>query len=333
MRIYALSMWAFLALLTASFSSKAKVTWQTISPEIQFLQQQASLRFYDSNQVLIEGKTCALMFDASGDFAAVEQLAQRLKKRLKTPLCYLVASHYHDDHLLGLAVLQATFPDAKLIVHQQLANEFTHYQKALNDKLDGYEKSIELSYQRLASQPQEQQAVWREKLSLAKQRLFRWRELTLNPPAIRIAKETHLDLGDYPITVMPYQAHTHGDLVLTADHGRVLLGGDITDWLPYPGHGQIDNWLAALTEIQQNSAITTILPGHGAQLTPTELNQPKTFLSAILTLANAQPEKPIGELIPLFPEQIKQDYQLDEVGQRAFVMFLEAGLKQAKSSK
>ena len=111
-----------------------------------------------------------------------------------------------------MAVLQAEFPEAKLIVHQQVATEFVAMQQALTDKLDGYEKSIELSYQRLANQPEDQQAIWRDKLELAKKRLFRWRELTLNPPAISITEPTKLNLGNYPIVITPYQAHTKGDL-------------------------------------------------------------------------------------------------------------------------
>ncbi|MEJ6494966.1 MBL fold metallo-hydrolase [Pseudoalteromonas lipolytica] len=324
---------AFLICLFVSYSAKASVSWHSITPEIQFLQQQNKLRFYDSNQVLIEGKECALMFDASGNFAEVEKLAEQLKKRLKTPLCYLVASHYHDDHLLGLAVLQAEFPEAKLIVHQQVATEFVAMQQALTDKLDGYEKSIELSYQRLANQPKNQQAVWRDKLELAKKRLFRWRELTLNPPAINITESTQLDLGNYPIVITPYQAHTKGDLTLSADQGRVLLGGDIVDSLPYPGHGSFSSWISALQYIQKNTTLTTILPGHGKPLTPAELALPLRFLKTIQEMTNSSPDKPVSELIPLFPTEIKQQYQLDEVGERAFSMFLEAGLKQGKLSK
>lgn len=324
---------AFLICLFVSYSAQASVSWHSITPEIQFLQQQNKLRFYDSNQVLIEGKECALMFDASGNFAEVEKLAVQLKERLKTPLCYLVASHYHDDHLLGLAVLQAEFPEAKLIVHQQVATEFVAMQQALTDKLDGYEKSIELSYQRLANQPEDQQAIWRDKLELAKKRLFRWRELTLKPPAISITESTKLNLGNYPIVITPYQAHTKGDLTLSADQGRVLLGGDIVDSLPYPGHGTFTRWITTLQGIQKNTTLTTILPGHGKPLTPAELALPLRFLKTIQEMTNSSPDKSVNELIPLFPAEVKQQYQLDEVGERAFSMFLEAGLKQSKLSK
>ena len=189
---------AVTSLLIAPYANSA-TTWQTINSNIQFLKQAHKLRFYDSNQVLIEGEKCALLFDASGNFAADEQLAKDLKKRLKTPLCYLVASHYHDDHLLGMAVIQHFYPNAKLIVHQYVDTNFNEFQKAYNDKLDNYEKSIELSYQRLAKVTEEEQAQWRKKLELAKNRLFRWQTYQLKSPSIVIKKIKKIDLAAFRI--------------------------------------------------------------------------------------------------------------------------------------
>ncbi|WP_404341403.1 MBL fold metallo-hydrolase [Pseudoalteromonas mariniglutinosa] len=321
----------YTSLLFAS-CAHAQVTWHTITPAIQFLQQPQSLRFYDSNQVLIEGKQCALMLDASGDFSAVEDLAEQLKARLSTPLCYLVASHYHDDHLLGLAVLQHTFPDAKLIVHGQLAKQFAQQQTALNNKLDGYEKSIELSYQRLANLPAAQQPQWQAKLTLAKQRLIRWRKLTLNAPDIVINQPMPLDLGHYPLTITPYQAHTDGDLTITAEQGTILLGGDIVDWLPYPGHGNLIEWLSVLESITSDPTLTHILPGHGEPLTPPDLAQPKRFISQLVKHTKHYAEADLRTLISSFPREFAETYQVDEVAERAYPLFLEAGLKQAQQT-
>ena len=79
---------AFLICLFVSYSAQASVSWHSITPEIQFLQQQNKLCFYDSNQVLIEGKECALMFDASGNFAEVEKLAVQLKTLKNTIMLF-----------------------------------------------------------------------------------------------------------------------------------------------------------------------------------------------------------------------------------------------------
>ncbi|MGP9669972.1 MBL fold metallo-hydrolase [Pseudoalteromonas sp. AOP31-A2-14] len=308
------------------------VTWQQITPHINFLQQPEPLRFYDSNQIVIEGDECALVFDASGDFSNVERMVVKLKKRLKTPLCYLVASHYHDDHLLGMAVLQHYFKDAKLIVHSAINAEFNSVKTAFTDKLDSYEQSIELSYQRLAEQPKEQQAAWRTKLNKAKKRLLRFRKYSLQPPAITVDQSLTLDLGNYPVELKAYQAQTNADLTLFASQEGVLLGGDIIDYLPYPGQGNLASWLEALKKIKQNKNIKKLLPGHGPALQKAQLTQPISFLQALLDTAQKTPEQSLEQLQLTFPSHFATTYERDEISKKIYPIFLQAGLKRAKTS-
>ncbi|MFY8327139.1 MBL fold metallo-hydrolase [Pseudoalteromonas sp. ZZD1] len=313
--------------------SQAHAQWQKISNHVDFFQQSANLRFYDSNQILIKGDNCALMFDASGNFSAVEATVKHLKHTLKVPLCYLVASHFHDDHLLGMAVLQHHYPDAKLITHQKLAASFTDFQLAYNNKLDTYQQSIELSFQRLAKQPDSKQAAWRDKLELAKVRLLRWQEYTLKSPALAVTDSLALDLGNYPITINAYQAHTDADLMLYAEQKTILAGGDIVDYLPYPGHGNLTDWRELLTELAANTIEQTILPGHGEPITIKDLQHSHAFLTAIQEHVQNNPEQDLTQLQQSFNEQFANQYITDDISAKAYPMFLQAGLKRAKQSK
>lgn len=322
-----------IGLLFFTANSNAAISWQTINNNIQFLKQQDDLRFYDSNQVLIEGDECALLVDTSGNFAGVEQLVVELKKRLKTPLCYLVATHYHDDHLLGMAVIQHFYPNAKLITHQQVSADFKTYQKAYTDKLDSYEKSIELSYQRLASIPKEEQTAWREKLELAKTRLFRWREYKLNPPDIALVVSKSVDLGSFELNITPHMAHTNGDLTVTTNNESILIGGDIVDWLPYTGHGQLESWQTLLKQYIGNEKLSLIIPGHGGILNKQQLKQPLAFLNALTEHVKSNQNLTIESLIETFPQKVLAPYQQDTLNKKSSQLFLQAGLNRAKSSK
>ncbi|MBH0056187.1 MBL fold metallo-hydrolase [Pseudoalteromonas sp. SWXJZ94C] len=313
--------------------ANAAVSWETINPNIQFLKQENKLRFYDSNQLLIEGDECALLVDASGNFAAVEKLANDLKKRLKTPLCYLVATHYHDDHLLGMAVMQHFYPDAKLIVHQQVDKNFSVYQKAFSDQLDSYEKSIELSYQRLANIPKEEQPQWRAKLDLAKKRLFRWQEYQLNTPQITINKSRTLNLGGFEITLEPHKAHTNGDLTISTNNGSILIGGDSVDWLPYPGHGELESWQALLKQYINDDKLTLIIPGHGGTLNKSQLKQPLSFLTAMTEHVKNNKEQTIEQLMLSFPEEVMKPYREESLSAKSSNLFLQSGLARAKSTQ
>lgn len=320
----------FITLSTFSNFSMAAVTWEQINDNIHFLKQQDKLRFYDSNQVLIEGEQCALMVDASGNFAAVEALAAQLKKYLKTPLCYLVATHFHDDHLLGMAVLQNAFPKAQLIVHKQVADNFATYQQAYDDKLAGYEKSIELSYQRLATLPEQQQTQWREKLSLAKQRFLRWKTYNLESPTTVISEPQSIDLGNFAVQIKPEKAHTNGDLTLSTNNGALLIGGDIVDWLPYPGHGQLQNWQALLKRYINQPNLRTILPGHGGALKKKQLKQPLAFLTNLITHVRNNKKQTLEQLTQSFPADVLAPYKQEALNKKSSQLFLQAGLKRAQ---
>ena len=320
----------FITLSLFSHSSKAAVTWQQINENVQFLKQQDKLRFYDSNQVLIEGEQCALMVDASGNFAAVEALAKQLKKHLKTPLCYLIATHFHDDHLLGMAVLQNAFPKVQLIVHKQVADNFAAYQQAYDDKLAGYEKSIELSYQRLATLPEQQQTQWREKLSLAKQRFLRWKKYHLKSPSTVISEQQSIDLGSFSVQITPEKAHTNGDLTLSTNNGTLLIGGDIVDWLPYPGHGQLQNWQALLKRYINQPNLRTILPGHGGALEKAQLKQPLLFLTNLITHVKNNKKQTLEQLTESFPADVLAPYKQEALNTKSSQLFLQAGLKRAQ---
>ena len=313
--------------------NQANAQWKKISNQVDFFQQPANLRFYDSNQVLIKGNSCALMFDASGNFSAVEATVKHLKQTLKVPLCYLVASHFHDDHLLGMAVLQHHYPDAKLITHKKLAASFTDFQQAYTNKLDNYQQSIELSFQRLAEQPKDKQSAWRDKLELAKERLLRWREYALHSPTLTVTDSLTLDLGNYPITINAYQAHTDADLMLFAEQKTILIGGDIVDYLPYPGHGNLTSWQELLKELTTSTIEQIILPGHGEPLTVKNLQQSHAFLTAIQEHVQNNPEQNLTELQQSFKKQFANQYITDGISAKAYPMFLQAGLKRAKQSK
>lgn len=322
-----------LVCLFTHIKSNAAIEWQALSTNIHFLKQPKKRRFYDSNQVLIQGNKCSLLVDASGNFAAVEQLVTQLKQRLKTPLCYLVATHFHDDHLLGMAVMQYYYPDAKLITHQQVTSDFSQYQQALTNKLEGFEKSIELSYQRLATLPDAEQAQWREKLTLAKKRLFRWQNYRLTPPKISISEPKTLDLGGYKLTINPHQAHTNGDLTLLSDNGKILIGGDIVDWLPYPGHGELTQWQELLKYYIKNKTLSLFIPGHGDLVDKVKLKQSLTFLETITKQAKNNPEASIEQLVKSFPKEALKPYQQESLDVKSSHLFLQSGLLRAKNSQ
>lgn len=321
----------FALLLTLlSLTSQAEVKWQPIDNHVTFIQQADKLKYFDSNQVILAGKDCVAIFDASGSFTQVELMADEVKTQFTQPVCYLIASHPHDDHLLGMALLQQAFPQAKLITHSAVGQGFTKYQQALSLKLDNFKKSISLNEKRIKQLEPEQQAIWHEKITLAKERLSRWQSLTLHAPAIRVEQNITLNLGDYPLEILPAVAHSAGDLMVFLPQSQLLLSGDVGDALPYAGEASFNTWLSTLNALQTLSA-THLIPGHGDITTIKSLTTTLSFLSALHTHANAETSRngSAEDIIKKFDFKEKTTIVKSPLDEQAYRMFVGSGLKQA----
>ncbi|MEO2281694.1 MBL fold metallo-hydrolase [Pseudoalteromonas pernae] len=316
-----------IATLVIANYAQAQQSWHSVSSHVDFVQQSEKLRFYDSNQALIQGEKCALLVDAPGEFSQTEAFVTQLKAKLTVPLCYLVASHAHDDHLLGLAMVQQQFPDAQLVVHEHLGASFHRAHEQLNQRLDGFAKSIALSEQRMDKLPEPEQAPWQEKINRAQIRLKQWQSLKFTSPQLVVAQPQTLDLGNLSAQVMPFSAHTDGDLAVLVVQDKVLVGADIVDTLPYPGEGNFNVWIKTLADFAA-LPVESVLPGHGELLQRDDLHIPEKWLKAIYTHVQANPSMDLAALVESFPK----DFESKEEGltKRAYAMFLEAGIKRAK---
>ncbi|MBE0364954.1 hypothetical protein PULV_a3251 [Pseudoalteromonas ulvae UL12] len=308
--------------------------WHTLDNHTVLVQQAEKLKYYDSNQIIITGTQCLAIFDASGDFSQVENMAKKIKLHFKQPVCYLIASHHHDDHLLGMAVLQKLFPSAKLITHQALYASFTVYQQAFEKQLATYQQSITLNEQRLSTlelKP-EQQHEWTEKLLQAKRRLKRWQTLSLNLPDIAVDTDTELDLGNLRIQIMPRSSHTLGDLMVYLPHSQTLLASDIGDPLPYLGDANIQQTIHTLNTLL-DLEIKTLIPGHGSQVTKEQLKITQSFILAIDNHASAAVKNDLDEqtMLESFKFSPLKEIVRTPLDEKAYKIFVAAGLKQAYS--
>jgi glyoxylase-like metal-dependent hydrolase (beta-lactamase superfamily II) len=72
------------------------------------------------NSVLIAGSKEAILVDTQMVKAEAEKVVEMVKQSGKT-LTTVLISHPHPDHLLGAAVIQAAFPEAKFVSSAKVA--------------------------------------------------------------------------------------------------------------------------------------------------------------------------------------------------------------------
>jgi quinoprotein relay system zinc metallohydrolase 2 len=189
-----------------------------------------------ANIGFIVGDRCVAVVDSGGSEAEARALAGAVRKVTTLPVCYLIDTHAHPDHLLGNKV----FADAGATVvgHVKLA-------RALGQRAATY-------------------------LARASEQAGRTiRADTLVVPSLTVSDTMTLDLGNRPLqlTAQP-SAHTDNDLTIYDVRTRTLWLGDILFVRHVPVlDGSLNGWIDVLDKLTRVAADRAV-PGHGPASVP-----------------------------------------------------------------
>jgi glyoxylase-like metal-dependent hydrolase (beta-lactamase superfamily II) len=183
-----------------------------------------------------------LVFDALGTPSLGWALVQEIRKVTDRKIRYVVASHYHADHIYGLQAFR-DHTDAT-IVAQERAGEYKDNEETADEK---------------ASQ----------RLDQRRGALYPWvdNNTRVVPPDITFRDRMTIALGDRRLTLLyAGPAHSSSDLMMLVEPDGVLFAGDIVQNSRIPHMNSDDvsttQWLAALGEVEKLDP-KFIIPGHG----------------------------------------------------------------------
>ena len=188
-----------------------------------------------ANLGVVIGQRCAAVIDTGGSAATGRALRAAVAALTPLPVCYVINTHAHFDHLLG----NAAFADsgARFVGHQELPAAVA----ASEDYFSGH---------------------------FATERAGDTRPL-LPADGVWVANATRLDLGGRELLVSAVpKAHSSADLpVLDAATGT-LFTGDLVFMARLPVlDGSLRGWLAWL-DAAQAQTVARIVPGHGPVSAP-----------------------------------------------------------------
>jgi quinoprotein relay system zinc metallohydrolase 2 len=189
-----------------------------------------------ANIGFIVGERCIAVIDTGGSLKEGQALASAIKKVSNKPVCYVINTHVHPDHLLG----NLAFKDANVefVGHRNLP-------RAISILGPTYVKRAASGLKEAAS--------------------IEW----LVSPTRLVSQPLKLDLGDRQLLLTPHtQAHTDNDLTIYDEQTQTLWTGDLLFAGHIPvvgGSGSVNGWLNVVDEIQQTMP-RTIVPGHGQML-------------------------------------------------------------------
>jgi glyoxylase-like metal-dependent hydrolase (beta-lactamase superfamily II) len=195
-----------------------------------------------SNAGFIVTSDGVVVFDALGTPSLGWALLQEIRKITDKKIRYVVASHYHADHIYGLQAFR-DHTDA-IIVAQERSGEYR----------DNEETADEKANQRL----DQRRAV-----------LFPWVDgnTRVVPPDITFNDRMTIALGDRRLTLFyAGPAHSSSDMMMMVEPDGVLFAGDIVQngRIPFMNSDDVSttHWLRALDEVAKLDP-KFIVPGHG----------------------------------------------------------------------
>ncbi len=208
-----------------------------------------------ANLGFVVGQRCVAVIDSGGTPAVGEALRAAVARTTPLPVCYVINTHAHPDHLLGNVAFVTTAEAApRFVAHARLPAALGAREPYLRNAL---------------------QRDFGQTLAPA----------AIVYPTLLVERRLELDLGGRTLQLDAWPtAHTNNDLSVLDTRTRTLFLGDLlfVDHLPVLD-GSLRGWLQVLAELRRLD-VALVVPGHGAPSArwPATLDPQEQYLRQLL---------------------------------------------------
>ncbi len=179
----------------------------------------------------VVGRRCVAVIDTGGSEAEGRALDCAIGQVTDVPVCYVINTHVHPDHILGNIVFQR--PHVTFVGHARLARDMSLVGRTYLARAERSEgRSLPPGY--------------------------------LVPPSLTVDDSLTLDLGERRLRLTAHAvAHSGADLTVYDESNGTLWAGDLVflDHVPVLD-GSVIRWLQVLDELADLPA-PRVIPGHG----------------------------------------------------------------------
>jgi quinoprotein relay system zinc metallohydrolase 2 len=204
-----------------------------------------------ANIGFIVGDNCVAVIDSGGSPQQGIALRIVIKQTTTKPVCYVINTHVHPDHIYGNIAFKA--PGVKFVGHHKLARAMAsrapHYLSRAEETLD-----------------------------------IRVNQAHIIPPDLQVKDSMSLNLGNRELVLTAHPtAHTDNDLSIYDKTTDTLWAADLLFLEHIPViDGSIKGWLAELDRLEKNH-FKLVIPGHGKPVTdwPASMQPQKAYLSGL----------------------------------------------------
>lgn len=191
-----------------------------------------------ANIGFIVGAKCVAALDTGGSMKVGLLLREAIRQTTDKPICYVINSHVHPDHMFGNAAFKAD--NVTFIGHAQLA-------KAAAARNRTYTNSLKRDLGEVANGS----------------------ELTPPTQTVKAGETLDLDLGGRNLKIQAWPVgHTDNDVTVLDEQTQTLWLGDLLFMEHVPAmDGSIPGWLKVIAELKKIPA-ARVIPGHGPATAP-----------------------------------------------------------------
>lgn len=194
----------------------------------------------------------AALFDVAGPIDTLESIIREHKLRLK----YIIFTHGHFDHVMGLPAIRDRYREAQVVIHK---DDFEDMQTQLDWVLNNMSQNIINS---IRNDPETAKMLEFDAKSFGK-------------PDILISTDRVLQLGSKEIKTIHSPGHSRGSVCYYVD--GILFSGDV---LFYRSVGRTDvqnsslkDQISSVRRLYELPGKTIVYPGHGP---PTDIGSERT---------------------------------------------------------
>jgi quinoprotein relay system zinc metallohydrolase 2 len=197
-----------------------------------------------ANVGFVVGRRCVAVIDTGGSVRTGRALRAAIRARSQLPICYVINTHVHVDHVLGDFAFRDDHPE--FVGHAQLPAALLRSRALfLRDYGDDLQAPV------------------------------RPEEIVMPQRLVPLGEQASLDLGARPLLLHAWpKAHTDCDLTVYDPDSGTLWTGDLLFVARTPAlDGSVNGWLTAIDSLAAMH-VRHFVPGHGP---------PGTDLAAALT--------------------------------------------------